>query len=330
MTYYPRSAYGSGNPNAGHNANGDTNAWGGYQWPNCPPSSLLGTTDYTSKVSGQRLRVTVRRELVELLTLIWQICDKHGYTVYSNKDGENWGPWGMDCRAVSGTNTPSGHSKGLSIDINAPYNPYSYTFTSDMPPAMVADIESVGWYWGGRYEGQKYDAMHYGYCWSPGNVAGHVQKAKNIVGGTPPTGDWFDMATEADLRKIVGEEINAKVPSIVNDVTAGVLRAPEFKLTDYEQKLKPFIYRVYRHTATQIDYAAGPGRFKFINSPDDYHFLYSCGWINIQHDQAQPVETNLLEYIRDEAARGADPANIDAIIYPGTPAAAAANAAMTA
>ncbi len=198
MTWYSRSDYGSHNPNAGRNANGDTAAWGGYQWQNCPPSSLLGTTDYTSKF-GQRLRVTTRKEIVELMTLMFKIADKHDYLLYANKDGENWGPWGMDCRAVSGTSTPSGHSKGLSMDWNAPYNPYSYTFQSDMPPAMVADIESCGWYWGGRYEGQKYDAMHYGYCFKPADVAGHVARANSILGGQQ-TGDWFDMASQEEIQ----------------------------------------------------------------------------------------------------------------------------------
>lgn len=187
MTYYSRDAYGWDNPNAGQNANGNTSAWGGYQWPNCPSGSLLGTTDYTSKF-GQRLRVTFRAEIVELATLMFRIADQHDYCIYSNKDGENWGPWGMDCRAVSGTNTPSGHSKGLSMDWNAPYNPYSYTFQSDMPPDMVKAVEACGWYWGGRYEGQKYDAMHYGYCWTPGDVAGHVAKAQGILGGGPGPG----------------------------------------------------------------------------------------------------------------------------------------------
>lgn len=200
MTWYSRSDYGPNNPNAGRPANGDTAAWGGYQWQNCPPSSLLGTTDYTSTF-GQRLRVTTRKEVVELMTLMFRIADKHGYCVYSNKDGENWGPWGMDCRPVSGTSNPSGHSKGLSMDWNAPFNPYSYTFQSDMPPAMIADIEACGWYWGGRYEGQKYDAMHFGYCFKPADVAGHVAKANSILGDTPPPAeDWFDMATQAEIQ----------------------------------------------------------------------------------------------------------------------------------
>ncbi len=207
MTYYPRSAYGGTNPNAGMPANGDTGAWGGYAWPNCPPSSLNGTTDYTTKF-GQRLQVVLRAEVVELAELMFAIADKHDYLLYGYNDGEYWGPWGAECRSVSGTSTPSGHSKNLSMDWNAPYNPYSYTFQSDMPPAMVADIEACGWYWGGRYEGQKYDAMHYGYAYTPGDVAGHVAKAKNILGDSSSGGDWFDMATKDELAAVVWEQIN--------------------------------------------------------------------------------------------------------------------------
>lgn len=271
MTYYPRSAYGNYNANAGKPANGNTGAWGGYEWNHCPPSSLLGTTDYTSKF-GQRIRVNDRRELNELMTLMFQLADKHDYVLYSNKNGENWGPWGMECRAVSGTSTPSGHSKGLSMDWNAPYNPYSYTFQSDMPPAMVLDIESCGWYWGGRYEGQKYDAMHYGYAWTPADVAGHVAKAKSLLSGvTPPDPDDGD---DDDVGKI--------------------------------------FYKVYRFN--EVDYVAAPGHFRAITSPDDYHFMSSTGWIDVPHGEAPKIERNLLEYIRNEALKGANPGGVEDII----------------
>jgi D-alanyl-D-alanine carboxypeptidase len=231
VTWYSRADYGSNNPNAGRNANGDTAAWGGYQWQNCPPSSLLGTTDYTSKF-GQRLRVQVRKEAVQLMTLMFQIADMHDYCVYSNYNGENWGPWGMDCRPVSGTSTPSGHSKGLSMDWNAPFNPYSYTFQSDMPPQMVWDIEACGWYWGGRYEGQKYDAMHYGYCFKPADVAGHVTKAQGILaagggGGTdmPLNDDDINRIADRVWSQIITEAGGApawKVLLDARDVMAGV------------------------------------------------------------------------------------------------------------
>lgn len=305
MASYPKSAYGNNNPNSGKPANGDWNAWGGYCYPGGVPSSLMGSTSYTNKTNGQKMFVQMRKELVPLWNLAFQIIDtKHNYPVWANKNGENWGPWGYSNRAISGTNNPSGHSAALSVDMNAPNNGYSSTWQCDMPPAMVSDLESLGLYWGGRYTG-KYDPMHYGYCWRPSDVAGHISRAQSILGNAPPTtGDWLDMVSKEELTQIV------------NDTVAGVLRAPEFQLTDWGQKTKKSFYRVYRHTATQWDYAAGPGRFKFINSDDDYHFLKSCGWINIDHGSAQQVETNLLEYIRNEASKGAQPGAIDDIVFP--------------
>jgi hypothetical protein len=183
---YTRSSYGSSNPNAGRPANGDRSAWGGFAWPNGVPAALLGVTGYTSSF-GQHLVVQMRREIVPLWNLAFEIIDrKHRYKVWAIHDGEAWGPWGYENRAVSGTNYPSGHSMGLSVDINAPYNPYARLFESDMPPAMVKDLESLGLYWGGRYENQKYDAMHYGYCFPATSVAGHIAKARQLL-GQPPT-----------------------------------------------------------------------------------------------------------------------------------------------
>ena len=190
MTNYARSAYGTQNVNAGYPANGDFAAWGGHQWPKGVPASLLGTTSYTPKTApGQTLRCTVRKELVPLWNLAFEIIDrKHHYAVYASKNNESWGPWAYANRPIAGTQRASGHSAALSVDINAPYNPYSTTFQCNMPPAMVKDLESLGLYWGGRYVGQKYDPMHYGFCRAPSTVAGYIAKAKAILGvaTTPP------------------------------------------------------------------------------------------------------------------------------------------------
>lgn len=43
---------------------------------------------------------------------------------------------------------------------------------------------------------------------------------------TPPERDWFDMATEADLRKIVREEIQAREDEIAAKAAKAVLAAP--------------------------------------------------------------------------------------------------------
>jgi peptidoglycan hydrolase-like protein with peptidoglycan-binding domain len=150
------------------------------------PSSKLGTTSYVSAATGgQTIRVTMREELVPLWNLAFEIIDKKfHYPSWASRGGQAWGPWGYENRAISGTSRPSGHSAGLSVDINAPYNPYSRTFQSDMPPAMVAALESLGLYWGGRYQGQKYDPMHWGYCRTPAAVAGFITRAKSILGSS--------------------------------------------------------------------------------------------------------------------------------------------------
>lgn len=80
----------------------------------------------------------------------------------------------------------------------------------------------------------------------------------------------------------------------------------------------PFL-RAYRHDLTQYDYAARPGRFKFIESEQAYNDLLITGWIDIPHGQAPQTASELLEYIRNEAMRGALPGAIDGIVYPTPP-----------
>jgi hypothetical protein len=178
------SAYGR-NPNAAVNVNQD-HGWGGYQYPGGVPGNLQGIAQYAD------IRLVCRRELMELFSLAFRIArERHGYQVYThnpNGNGEIWGPWGYENRVIANSNVPSNHSRGKAMDWNSPRNPYASgaRFQSDFPPAMVAEIESIGLCWGGRYG----DAMHWEYGYSPGDVAGHVAKAKGIlgVGGgvTPP------------------------------------------------------------------------------------------------------------------------------------------------
>lgn len=182
MPNYPYDAYGS-NPNAGVNYNGE-NGWGGYQWPGGVPASLLATWSVAN--AGGTSTLTFRKELQELVTLCCQFGPRFGYPIYAYVNGEYWGPWSYQNRAISGTSSPSNHSRGRAWDINAPRNPYTSPLVCDMPPAFVNALESVGWCWGGRYSGSK-DAMHFEYGYRPENVAGHVAKARQILGGAAPT-----------------------------------------------------------------------------------------------------------------------------------------------
>lgn len=163
-----RAEYG-GNPHAGRNPNAD-NGWGGYQWPGGVPGNLLAVVTVPGGV-----RIVVRRELAELVSLNYQIAQvKYGRDFHVGWTG------GYENRAIAGTNTPSNHSKGKAIDNDASRNPMSSIFQCDIPPGLVADWESTGWYWGGRYTG-KTDTMHFEYCFGPGDVAGHVARARQIL-----------------------------------------------------------------------------------------------------------------------------------------------------
>lgn len=78
----------------------------------------------------------------------------------------------------------------------------------------------------------------------------------------------------------------------------------------------PF-YMVVRYD--QTDWIARPGTFRRIESPDDYHFLFTSKWINTPHGAAPQVAHNLLSYIRLEATFGPAGGRIDGL--PPAPAA---------
>lgn len=168
-----RAQYGA-NPHADRNPNAD-NGWGGHQWPAGVPASLLAVVTVPGGV-----RIVVRKELAELVALNYQIADKK----YGRQFTRGW-TGGYENRAITGTRTPSNHSKGKAIDNDAQDNPMSSSFVTNLPTGLVADWESTGWYWGGRYTG-KADTMHFEYCYSPGDVPGHVARARQILANLNP------------------------------------------------------------------------------------------------------------------------------------------------
>lgn len=212
---FTKSDYGSIDPRVGGtNVNAD-HGWGGYCWPQGVPAALLGQARYGD------ISVKVRRELVSLFELAFQIADKLGYKIYTTDphgSGQSWGPWAYQNRPISGTSTPSNHSRGKAIDVNAPFNPRSWAFTSNLPPALVSAWEQIGLYWGGRYEGAQFDPMHFEYAGTPTNVFADIVQAKTILVrlSTPSkptptkTKEWYEMPldqqTKDELAKLVHDE----------------------------------------------------------------------------------------------------------------------------
>jgi peptidoglycan hydrolase-like protein with peptidoglycan-binding domain len=158
VTNYAAKDYGS-NPHAGKNNNAGRAKWGGG-WPNCSGAKAVA-------VSPSGARVTVRKQLVELVETLFEITHLEGYKVRKSDTG------GFNCRPIAGTRTPSNHSYGIAVDINWSSNPYSLRFKSDIPPAVVNAWETAGFYWGGRYRVRK-DTMHFEYLGGPGDVQKHL------------------------------------------------------------------------------------------------------------------------------------------------------------
>jgi len=132
-----------------------------------------------------------------------------------------------NCRRITGGSGLSLHAYGpgdkfrfwngvtihtsLAVDINWQRNPFGPRLITDMPRPMVDSILAIRtnngrqvWGWGGNYARNK-DAMHYEIVCSPGDLATGIRAGTPIA--TPTPKDWFTMATEADLRRVVAETI---------------------------------------------------------------------------------------------------------------------------
>lgn len=164
MTAYKLKDYGP-NPHAGANNNAARTKGWGPGWPQCQASKM------GRAVSPSGAAVTVRREIVPLIEVLFLITAEEDYRVRKSDTG------GFNCRPIAGTRIASNHSWGLAVDINWTTNPYSLVFKSDIPPAVVHAWEEAGFYWGGRYRIRK-DTMHFEYLGSPADVQKHIAIAR--------------------------------------------------------------------------------------------------------------------------------------------------------
>lgn len=109
-------------------------------------------------------------------------------------------------------------STSLAVDINWQTNPYGPRLVTDMPRAMVDAVLRIRtrngqqvWRWGGDYSTNK-DAMHFEIVCDPRDLGTGIDPT--TVAGSQPAPqpkDWTDMATEAELRRIIGEELDRRI-----------------------------------------------------------------------------------------------------------------------
>lgn len=129
-------------------------SWG-PGWPNCQRDKIVPIN-----ASGTTFPPGVRAEIAELVVILVEESKRRGYDFGRRGSGdEDYGCWGYYCRNIGGTSSPSFHSWGLAIDINAPSNPMRRPLTTDIPSWMVNLWEDFGWTWGGKWSLP--DPMHF-------------------------------------------------------------------------------------------------------------------------------------------------------------------------
>ena len=134
-----------------------------------PPCASYNLTTIT--FGDQGARITVQKRLVPAFRALEAVFAKHSYDVRRADTGA------YNCRQITGGSGYSLHAYGIAVDVNWQTNPYSSRLITDMPAAMIRDVEAlrtnsgaVLFRWGGRYSGSK-DAMHFEVMATPAEVA---------------------------------------------------------------------------------------------------------------------------------------------------------------
>lgn len=150
----------------------ESRGWG-PGWPNCQRSNIV-----TIKRSDG-LRLPVHRGIAELVAYLIDETERRGYDVVPG-----W-TWGFACRAIRGSQSPSNHSWGLAVDINAPKNPMGSRLITDMPGWMPELWKAHMFRWGGEYRSRP-DAMHYEFMGTPADarrITEDIRRRKNPGSG---------------------------------------------------------------------------------------------------------------------------------------------------
>jgi len=160
----------------------------GPGWPHA------NTARIKTLVRRDGLRLPVRQEILPLVAWLMDETERLGYDIRPD-----W-TWGFANRPIRGSNTPSNHSWGLAVDINAPRNPMGSRLITDMPAWMPKLWADYGFRWGGTYRSRP-DAMHYEFMGTPADAARYI--AQITKPADPNKGrPWRQSAAGANDRAI--------------------------------------------------------------------------------------------------------------------------------
>lgn len=175
-------------------------------WPGNSDPDAIGVTDFGDR-HGFPFPGGVKAG--DVATVLGYVCTQLHTRVEPCVSGWTWGySWKQN---VNNPSQLSCHASGTAIDWNAPDHPNgsSGTFSAAQVDTIYQILDevqgSVDWL-------QGYDEMHFEIACDATTLA---RVAASLPGGSvPPEQDWFAMASEDDLRRIVGEEIDRRLGDI--------------------------------------------------------------------------------------------------------------------
>ncbi len=166
----------------------------GSGWPNCQRDKLV------TLARSDGLRLPVHEAISQLIAILIDETERRGYDV---KAGQSWG---FACRPIRGTSsTPSNHSWGLAVDINAVSNPMRTQFVCDQPTWMPSLWWEYGMFWGGWYRTIK-DPMHYEFLGAPRELRESTRSAKRELGRAAAV-HYPSLGEESDRVRRVQERL---------------------------------------------------------------------------------------------------------------------------
>lgn len=147
----------------------------GPGWPNCDRAQIV------TLVRHDGLRLPIHQDLAELVAILMDLTELMGYDI---RPGSTWG---YACRPIAGTSTPSNHSWGTAVDINAPQNPRRRPLTTDIPQDVSNLWKAHGFRWGGDYRVSTPDPMHFEFMGTVFDAAQITQRLRRFLGSATPS-----------------------------------------------------------------------------------------------------------------------------------------------
>lgn len=138
-------------------SNAQSRGWG----PGWPTNRIADMVWVRAPISGARWQV--HREVAPILSYVVAEAERRGY-LFDHGPTDTDDDWGFSSRPIRGTRTPSNHSWGLAVDIDAQNYPQGQR--KRIPPAWLTSLFSQ-WGWSNGAGWSYADPMHYEFLGTP-------------------------------------------------------------------------------------------------------------------------------------------------------------------